>query len=398
MPAFPIRQGGEAELESEEKATPGDGAPASGRTLEPDVGTRTDLVASISRWGPAGWLRRAAGGIVRGTQYGVREMAFLARSYRRVRGLDALIFAGSNQFLDNFGGPWAFPYTLLKWSILCRLAGCRVLFVSVGAGPLDLRLSKAMLRACLPLADYVSFRDAGSRRLLLGDSPSTARPVYPDLAHSLKFDAEPASARVPRPTDRPVIGINPMPMYDERYWCAPDRDRYGAFVKQLAVFTHGLVHEGYPVFFFPTHPKDAYVAADVIEAMRPLSKDCDLRCPDIRRPRTTQELISIIGEADIVVASRFHGILLGLHAWKPVLAICYYRKARELMRGLQQEQYAVDLDHLDAEDLRRKLKALERRAPEERLRIESVESTWRAMLEEQYAMLVRRFESLRQAA
>jgi polysaccharide pyruvyl transferase WcaK-like protein len=394
--AFPIRQGGEAELESEERL--GGRTPASARTLKPSVGTRADFITSVSRWVPAGWLRRTLGRIVRGMQHGVREGPFLVRSYRRVRGLDALIIAGSNQFLDNFGGPWAFPYTLLKWSILCRLAGCRVLFVSVGAGPLDSRLSKAMLRACLPLADYVSFRDAGSRRLLFGDSASTSRPVYPDLAHSLKFDARPARSRLVRTTDRPVIGINPMPMYDDRYWCEPNRERYSAFVKQLAVFTHELVREGYPVFFFPTHPNDVHVASDVIEAMRPLSKDGDLRWPHIRRPQTTQELVSIIGEADIVVATRFHGILLGLHAWKPVLAICYYRKARELMRALHQEQYAVDLDHLDAEDLRRRFKALERRAPEERLRIQTIESTWRTLLEEQYTMLVRRFASLRQAA
>jgi hypothetical protein len=44
------------------------------------------------------------------------ECKFLWVSYRRLKGFRLLLIAGSNQFLDNFGGDWGFPYTLLKWS------------------------------------------------------------------------------------------------------------------------------------------------------------------------------------------------------------------------------------------------------------------------------------------
>ena len=308
-----------------------------------------------------------------------------------------LIIAGSNQFLDNFGGPWAFPYTLLKWSIVCRLAGCRLFFVSVGAGPLDAALSRTMVRACLPLADYVSFRDVGSRRLIVGDKPSSDWPVYPDLAHSLRFRAASRGSNHPRANGKPVVGINPVPLYDDRYWCSPDRERYRAFVNQLAAFTNRLLRDGYPVFFFPTHPKDADVAKDVINAVRASAPRSEIAPLEIRRPRTSQELMSVIAEADIVVASRFHGILLALHAWKPVLAICYYRKARELMRELEQEQSAADLDELDAEDLWGRSTLLEQRAAEAQERIEALESKWREALEQQYSLLFRRFERIRKA-
>ena len=116
---------------------------------EPGRATGHSLISLVAGWVPAGRTRRALGQIVRGAHDAAREIVFLTRTFRRLRDLDLLIIAGSNQFLDNFGGPWAFPYTLLKWSIVCRLAGCRLFFVSVGAGPLDAALSRTMVRpAC----------------------------------------------------------------------------------------------------------------------------------------------------------------------------------------------------------------------------------------------------------
>lgn len=346
---------------------------------------RTGWLDRIARFIPKGRLRSVAGKIVRGTTFAVREVGFLWRSFVRLRGLDALVIAGSNQFLDNFGGPWGFPYTLLKWSLLARAAGCRLLYVSVGAGPLDARLSQRMVRLAVSLAHYLSFRDAASQRLVGAAPRGGTSQVFPDLAHSLILPAGVAVAASDRSQRaKPTVGINPMPLYDSFYWYTADTDRYTAYVTTLAAFAEHLVDNGYPVFFFPTQLKDLNVADAVVHAMRP---DLAVRLarPDpVRRPRTVDELIRTIGDADIVVATRFHGVLLSLHARRPLVGICYYRKTRDLMREMGQEQYAIDFDDLSATNLIDRFHQLEANYVAAAAKINGADDRYVSALEEQY--------------
>jgi len=313
------------------------------------------------------------------------EIRFLIRSYRRLRHVDALIIAGSNQFLDNFGGPWGFPYTLFKWSLLARLARCRLLYVSVGAGPLDSRISRLLVRGAIRFAHYLSFRDAASQRLIEGARSRRSNGVYPDLAHSLVLPASVAAPLASRAGGgKPVVGINPMPLYDQRYWCATDQGRYQSYVSTLATFAEHLVDHGYPVFLFPTQPKDVNVALDIVRTMRPAAA-ARLAQPDpVRRPRTVDDLMNAICCADIVVATRFHGTLLSLHARRPVVAICYYRKTRDLMREMGQHGYAIDFDDLDVTNLIDRFHQLEQNRIEAEAQITRTNDLFLRALDSQY--------------
>jgi polysaccharide pyruvyl transferase WcaK-like protein len=305
-----------------------------------------------------------------------REAVFLRDSYRTVRDLDCLLVAGSNQFLDNFGGVWGFPYTLLKWTVFARFAGARVVYLSVGAGPIDSLWSRIMVRGALLLADYVSFRDAGSRRLIRWFGSGKRWRVYPDLAQSLRFDRRP-----PGDGARPVVGINPMPVYDSRSWCDPDDARYERYVGQLARFASRLLRERYPVFFFGTQPSDEPVIDDVIAR---LDGDLAATARRMKPSNTVAEAMHVFGSADIVVPTRYHGTILGLHARRPVLGICYYRKTREALEAAGQEAYAVDLDGLDEADLWRRFEALVANRREELHKIGRADEEAGALLAEQY--------------
>ena len=107
-------------------------------------------------------LLRAAIRCMQGVVAVGRESVFIVRSWRRLRGTDMLLIAGSNQLEDWFGGPWGYPYTILLWTVLARAVGARVAFVCVGAGPLNSRLSRWLCVRALALASYASFRDAES--------------------------------------------------------------------------------------------------------------------------------------------------------------------------------------------------------------------------------------------
>lgn len=354
-------------------------------TPDLSVSQATSLLDRIARFIPKGRIRSMAGRLARGATFTLREIRFLWHSYSRLRGLDALIIAGSNQFLDNFGGPWGFPYTLLKWSLLARLAGCQVLYVSVGAGPLDARLSQRMVRTAVRFAHYLSFRDAASQRLV-GATPRGKRShVFPDLAHSLVLPAgDPPARRYRSSQAKPAVGINPMPLYDSFYWYTTDTDRYAGFVRTLAAFAEHLVDNGYPVFFFPTQIKDLNVADEIVRAMRPECAARLVQPEPVKRPHTVDELMRIISAADIVVATRFHGTLLSLHARRPVLSICYYRKTRDLMREMGQERYAIDFDDLSVTGLIDRFHELEQSRLEAAAQITKADNEYVDALENQY--------------
>jgi polysaccharide pyruvyl transferase WcaK-like protein len=279
-----------------------------------------------------------------------REVMFLARSWRIIRNVDLLMISGSNQFLDNFGGAWGFPYTLLKWSILARLAGTRVTFVSVGAGPLESRLGKIFVRLSLFLSDYHSFRDQGSRQLLSSAGFRGDSKVYPDLAFSLYTSSGITGKSNPQSGNKhSIIGINPMPYCDVRYWPDQDPIRYQKYIEKFAKFSSSLIRNGYQVFFFPTQRMDSLVIDDIISIMDgdvlnnvnpiTLTKTCS----------TVDQLLEVINQADMVIATRFHGVLLSLFCVVPTIAICYGKKTDELMHECGQGIFSHVLETFDAD-------------------------------------------------
>src|SRR5262249_60605689 len=86
-----------------------------------------------------------------------REPAFLWRSYRRLKGTDLVIVAGSGPLEDGGGGPWNHPYSVFKWALLCRLRGTQFVPLNVGGGPIRHPLSRIFLPQAIRWSAYPSF-------------------------------------------------------------------------------------------------------------------------------------------------------------------------------------------------------------------------------------------------
>jgi polysaccharide pyruvyl transferase WcaK-like protein len=303
----------------------------------------------------AGPLLRALRSAWTGSRGALAEAVFMLRSVRALRGIDCLLVGGGGQLSDDFGGTWAFPYLVLKWTVMARLAGARVLFASVGAGPLESRLARFFVGAALRLADHRSFRDDGSRALIA--TLGVDGPVYADPAWALrveKVDAE------PRPGSASLaVGLNPFPHEDARYWPGGQRARYEAYLDALAGFTEWLIARGHSVVLFPTQLKsDPRVIADLKARLATRAPALSNRVLE-RTVETVDDLVATISTLDLVVSGRFHGILLSFLLRKPVVGLSYQSKIDELMQGAGQGAYRLPAAGLETGALVERFEALE---------------------------------------
>jgi len=319
------------------------------------------------------------------------EAVFLLKARTYMKPVQMLIVCGSNQFLDNFGGAWGFPYTLLKWTILAKLSGSKVAFVSIGAGPLTHSLSYRMLKIALGKADYLSYRDMGSKQLVETRLKKIDGKVYPDIAHSLPFEMQQgdSSGRV---EDGVVVGINPMPVYDRRYWFEHDDEKYDSYVHKMADLCRQLVKEGCRVKLFGTQKNDA----DVIEDIMGLFADdgFDMSAKELSKietvmDQTVVDLMKTIGSCDVIFATRFHATVLPLKLNKPVVGICYYRKSSELLNEVGLGDFHVQIDNFTSDELFDNFIRLMRVKDKVGASIASIYSAYENELDEQYDSLLK---------
>ncbi len=299
---------------------------------------------------------RAARVPIHGAASLAREVGALARALDRLRGTRLLVVSGSGVLSDHFGGPMNLPYTLWKWCVAARLAGARIVFLSMGAGPLDSRLSRWFIKRSLNWSDYRSLRDESSKRLVDGLGVRAPTPLYPDLAHSLHLPGTPR-----RSTSGPAreIGVNPFPQYDPRYWPVQDAGSYRQYLDRLAEFCVALLRRGARLHLFPTQLRsDTLVIADLRDAiLRRMPEALDRVV--VPRVETIEDLTAVLDRVDLVVATRFHGILLALMRARPVLAVSNHNKMTELMVAAGQAEFVLPIDGIDPQILLERFLALE---------------------------------------
>ena len=315
------------------------------------------LRSLLKRVALARWLVRAArrfGGLAVGLP---AEVGFLVRAYRNLRGTDLLLVAGSGQLNDYWEGSWGIPLTLFKWALLARATGTKLALLSLGAGPLRTRVGKFFVKQTVRLAAYRSYRDDDSRRCVVALGVRGPHPVVPDLVFSLDVPLAPRAAPV---RQRLVVGINPMPWFDDLYYPESDPRLFGTYVQTLATFADWLVERQYTVLFFVTQlVSDPGVIDRVRGLMRASRQLTEPGQVITARVGCFDELLTVLDALDLVVATRYHGTLFSMIRLKPVVSIAYQRKSLELMRDMGQAEYAIAIDELTPAGLQDRFLALE---------------------------------------
>jgi polysaccharide pyruvyl transferase WcaK-like protein len=328
-----------------------------------------------------------------------REPAFLWRSYRALRDVDRIVVAGSGQLLDEWRGPWLHPYTTFRWALLARLARVPVAYPSVGAGPIDAKLSAFFIRSAVRSADFVSVRDAHSGDVLRSIGLDRPFRVCPDMGYALPDELlQGGASSAPAPGEGPVVGLNAMAHQDPRYWPRGDARRYEAYLDKLTAFTRWLLDEGYTVRMFSSQPRsDSRVVDDLVRLLRETGEvgpeRFQVMLGDIQ---TVDELVGVICGCDRIVAARYHSVLLPLLLDIPVVGLAYNPKTSELLAGAGRPEQCLDIDAFDVESLVAAFRDLSRaEEPEARAALRERVAEHRTSVEEQFDAL---FGALHDAA
>ena len=312
------------------------------------------------------------------------EIREYIRAWRALKGTDMLIIPGTGLLSDAFGLSGWGPYGLLKWSLIAKLRRCKVMFVSVGAGPLGSAPGRFLMKLALSLADYRSYRDVPSREVVegIGVCAKDDR-IYPDLVFGLPLPLPPTAAVR---EGRPVVGLGLM-AYSEKYSAGnPMPDTYDWYLESLAVFVCWLLDREYDVKLL-LGDADTFVIDDFRAVLRErLASDVDERVTD-QPIGSVDELLSQLSATDLVVATRFHNVLMSLLLSKPVIAISFHHKCSSLMSEMGLAEYCHDINQMNADTLIEQFQALVQHADEvARMIAQRVEEA-RSALDEQYETL-----------
>jgi polysaccharide pyruvyl transferase WcaK-like protein len=297
-----------------------------------------------------------------------------------------LIIPGTGLLTDAYGLLSWGPYSLLRWSLLAKICGCKLFLVSVGAGPIYGLLGRWFVKSILSLADFRSYRDDSTLQYIVGIGFRADKDqVYPDLAFSLPETVIPRKDS--KKSRRFVVGLGIME-YAGKYSVAYPTDKiYSAYLHNLATFVEWLFARGYDVRLLIGDLGDVPAKEEFRDLLRDRISGCHEERLIDEPIRSVEDLLVQIAETDLVVATRFHNVLLSLFCNKPVISIAFHHKCESLMSAMGLSEYCLNINDLKAEQLIERFCDLERNYDEIKSSIGEKAREFRAILDHQYEII-----------
>jgi polysaccharide pyruvyl transferase WcaK-like protein len=304
----------------------------------------------------------------------------------QLREATALIIPGTG-ILDDFNEvPRGLPLSLFKWCLFAKLLGVKVLFVSVGAGPILHPLSRSLMKRAAWLADYRTYRDKFSqafmRNLGLGGSKDT---VYPDLVFALDAgnDDQPEQR-----DDRPVVvGVGLMAYFGWRLEGGGSDAIFNTYLEKMADFILWLLDRGFGVRILIGELSDRLAVSKVLERISTIRPNLPSRQIVTESIATLQDVLREVAQTDLVVCTRFHNLVCALLCDKPAISLGYSEKNDVLMEEMGLGRYCQHIEHFTPEKLHSHFEEVRERSRELHERIRTQRLRYRALLSEQFEHL-----------
>ena len=307
-------------------------------------------------------------------------------TFNTLKGVHMLIIPGTGLLTDAYGLLNWGPYNLFKWVLIAKFRRCKVLFVSVGAGPIHGILGKYFVKAALSLADFRSYRDNASMDYLrsIGLATNGDR-VYPDLVFSLPQAMIPDHGN--RQRKRPVVGLGLMEYAGRYSFGNLAQAAYSAYLEKLVVFGAWVLSHGYDIRLLIGDSGDRNAIEELkVQLKAHLGVYGEDRIVD-HPMLSADQLLGQLAATDIVVATRFHNVLFALLLEKPVISISFHQKCSSLMSEMRLSEYCLNIGEFRADRLIETFSDLEKNADRLRPLIKERAEEFRTALDEQYNVI-----------
>jgi polysaccharide pyruvyl transferase WcaK-like protein len=265
------------------------------------------------------------------------------------------VVSGGGQLDDFWGGAWNHPWSMFLWTALARMRGVKVVYLGVGVDGLRQPLSRVFCSFAMRWANQRSFRDTASLQTMRDMGMRAPSDVCPDLAFALKTEELVTNDGV-ESGQTPFVVISPIA---QKTWTEQPTQQHQNYMSALMNLGIEIAGKGYSIRLACSQTE-----MDKDEAQQLLQHLSAAGVPEVALCdiRTVGDFIAQVRGADLVIASRLHGVILSLIAGCPVIAIAHLGKVTEVMKEFSLEDYCINLQALDETFLRtRVLDALNHR-------------------------------------
>jgi polysaccharide pyruvyl transferase WcaK-like protein/SAM-dependent methyltransferase len=293
-----------------------------------------------------------------------------------------LIVAGTGIVADYLCGPLGWPYDIFKLATLAAMCRVKLVFLSVGVGPIRHPLSRWFLKRSLALAQHRSYRDAASKQYLEKIGFNTDRDfVCPDLVFGLSPDNPPAGVRTGR---RPVVGLG---LKD--YASTERGEAFREYLETMAAFVSWLHGQGYGVrLLIGDIQYDSWVIEEFVDVLKKRSLPTHAPLLIAQPALTVKELLRQVDETEAVISARYHNLVVALIQDKPIIALSDHAKLDSLATDFGLADYLIPVANLSSDVLIAKFKQLQNDVERLRPYIRAELHRYRQALDELYATLL----------
>ena len=258
-------------------------------------------------------------------KFGVKavDRMSIAKIVKSIVKSDLLISGGGSLLQDVTSKKSILYYLAVMWIALFFRK--KVFIYSQGIGPVNSGMNRRLMIKTLKKVDYIVVRDEGSREFLLecGLSPEkmlvTADPVIrikkPDLEEGRKILEE---ADFDFSTDTPKIGI-----------AIKGKLKDEDFLSEICIGIQGLISRyDARIVLIPFHFSEDMPITEEIQ------RRIGGRVTCIKKKCLTEEMLSIIGNMDLLVGVRLHSLIHSAIMEVPMIGISYDPKVNSFMKSM----------------------------------------------------------------
>jgi polysaccharide pyruvyl transferase WcaK-like protein len=322
---------------------------------EPVLFCEDPEVASALHGVPARSLGRPADArgsrLTRIVSTAANRLRLLRGSIDAARSVDVVVVAGTGG-LERYGsGAFGTPFEIWALGRGSRIARRPFLLVDIGVETLPRRLARSFVRGAGRSADYRSYRDASSRASMVASGLRSAAsdPVVTDLAFALRLERAPLAAE-------PTVALGVMDYWGRESSHETGEEVHARYEARCVELVREFQSRGWRVRLIGGDDGDLEFAHRLATT---LADDTP-----VIEARTPQELVTEMSAAHVVIASRYHTLIMALLAGTPAVSIGYADKHRSMLLQLGLPDEHRDIETFDAVDVAATAAALADRRPE----------------------------------